>query len=77
MVLKILLQQQTALEDAFALDANEEDIKTDKLAKETYNYLKRRRKMINTFKRNLAIEDGEYKRGQKLHEFCEHYIFGL
>lgn len=76
-MLKALLQQQSELEDLFRLDASDEDIKSDKLAKSTHAYLKRRRRLINTFKRKLSIEDGEYKRGQGLYEFCEHYLFGL
>lgn len=77
MVLKALMQQQSELEDLFKLEASEEDIKNDKLAKDTYNYLKRRRRLISKFKKDLAIEDTEYKRGQNLRELCEHYIFGL
>ena len=77
MVLTALMQQQAELEDLFRLEASEEDIKNDKLAKDTYRYLKRRRRLINKFKKDLAIEDTEYKRGQKLHELCEYYIFGL
>ena len=77
MILTTLLQQQEELEDLFRLEASEEDIKNDKLAKDTYNYLKRRRRLINKFKKDLAIEDSEYKRGQNLRELCEHYIFGL
>lgn len=76
-MLRVLLQQQSELEDMLRLDASDEDIKTDKLAKDTYAYLKRRRRLINTFKRNLSIEDGEYKRGQRLYEFCQHYLLGL
>ena len=77
MILKALIQQQSELEDLFRLEASEEDIKNDKLAKDTYNYLKRRRRLISKFKKDLAIEDTEYKRGQNLRELCEHYIFGL
>lgn len=77
MVLTALMQQQAELEDLFRLEASEEDIKNDKLAKATYKYLRRRRRLINKFKKDLAVEDPEYKRGQKLRELCEYYIFGL
>ena len=76
-MLRSLLQQQSELEDLFKLDASDEDIKSDKLAKTTYAYLKRRRRLISTFKKDLSIEDGEYERGRGLYEFYEHYILGL
>lgn len=48
-VLNNLIRQQEALEDAFKLEAEPEDIKQSKLCKQTYNYLKRRRKVITHF----------------------------
>ena len=76
-ILKSLISQQGELEDALRLDASEDDIKNDKLAKDTYKYLKQRRKLIEGFSKNLSIIDKEYKRGQYLYERCEHYLLGL
>ena len=76
-MLKSLIAQQGELEDALRLDASEDDIKNDKLAKDTYKYLKQRRKLIEGFGKNLSIIDKEYKRGQDLYERCEHYLLGL
>ena len=38
-MLKSLIAQQGELEDALRLDASEDDIKNDKLAKDTYKYM--------------------------------------
>lgn len=76
-MLKSLISQQGELEDALRLDASEDDIKNDKLAKDTYKYLRQRRKLIEGFSKNLSIIDKEYKRGQDLYERCEHYLLGL
>ena len=76
-MLRSLILQQGELEDALRLDASEDDIKNDKLAKDTYKYLKQRRKLIEGFSKNLSIIDKEYKRGQDLYERCERYLLGL
>ena len=75
--LRSLISQQGELEDALRLDASEDDIKNDKLAKDTYKYLKQRRKLIDGFSKSLSIIDKEYKRGQEFYERCEHYLLGL
>lgn len=76
-LLKSLISHQGELEDALRLDVSEDDIKNDKLAKDTYKYLKKRRKMIDSFNKSLNIIDKEYKRGQKLYERFERYLLGL
>ena len=76
-MLRSLISQQGELEDAFRLDASEDDIKNDKLAKDTYKYLKQRRKLIDGFSKSLSIIDKEHKRGQEFYERCERYLLGL